>query len=209
MRRPCGTRVTPRRATRWAGSPWTSPPSTRTEPRRGLMAPAMAISVDVLPAPFRPSSATASPGPTRSDAFRTTVLPPYATDRSSTTSRSGVLVGSAKVDLLDAMVGANLGRCPVGDHHAVVKDRDPLGHREDHVEVMFHEYQGYLLRQRLQPPHGGLPLCARESRHRFVEQQQSGLTGQRELDLQGTLFAVRQGPGPPLRQRRQPGSVQP
>src|SRR5438445_11057776 len=180
----------PARATRWAGSPWSSVPSTRTEPRRGVSAPAMAISVDVFPAPLRPSSATASPLATRSDAFRTTVLPPYATDRFSTMSRSGVLVGATKVDLLHAMVGTNLGRCPVGDQHAVVKDRDPLGDREDHVKVMLDEHQGHLRRQRAQPGDGGLPFLAGEARHRLVQQKQSRLAGEGELDLEGTLFAV-------------------
>src|SRR5216683_1412599 len=169
MRRPCGTRVMPRRATRWAERPWTATPSTRTEPRRGVMAPAIAIRVEVLPAPLRPSSATASPCPTRREAFRTTVLPPYATHRSSTISRSAVLVGSTKVDLLYAMVGANLGRRPVGNDDAVVQHRDALRDCEDHVEVMLDEHQGHLIGQRAQPRDGGLPLLAREARHRLVQ----------------------------------------
>ena len=64
MRRPCGTRARPRRAIRYAGQRSTAWPSNTTRPSRGGVIPdTLRISV-VLPAPFRPRSATASPGPT-------------------------------------------------------------------------------------------------------------------------------------------------
>ena len=52
-------------------APVTSAPSRRTLPPAGRTAPAIAISVEDLPAPLAPSSATSSPRATENDAPRT------------------------------------------------------------------------------------------------------------------------------------------
>jgi hypothetical protein len=60
-RRPWGTRATPRRTTSSALGGNGSPPS-RISPSRGSR-PAMALRVEVLPAPLGPMRATISPSP--------------------------------------------------------------------------------------------------------------------------------------------------
>ena len=75
-RRPWGTRATPDRATRLAGRPASSRPWRRTLPAVGRSRPMTADSRVDLPAPLRPSRATAWPSPTVRSTPCRTALPP-------------------------------------------------------------------------------------------------------------------------------------
>src|SRR6266550_2893460 len=151
IRRPCGTSVRPRRAIACAGNFVTETPSISTEPAARGTAPAIAISVVVLPAPLRPSNATASPGWTASETSRTTVFPPEETERFLTARRARRLVDSAKVNLLNPSIRPDLHRGSIGNQHAVVQHRHSLGDGEDNIEVMLHKDDGYRLRQSAEP----------------------------------------------------------
>ena len=63
-RRPSGTIATPEVQTRCAGSRATSVPPTRISPAVRGCSPAIALTSVDLPAPFGPTTATVSPGPT-------------------------------------------------------------------------------------------------------------------------------------------------
>ncbi len=76
MRRPCGTSASPLRAIRYDGQLSIARPSKTTRPARGGVKPTMLRMAVVLPAPLRPSSATASPEATRSDTPCSTWLSP-------------------------------------------------------------------------------------------------------------------------------------
>ncbi len=64
MPRSSGQNATPRRAIFSEGSRMISLPSNATEPVRLPIMPITDLSVEVLPAPLRPSSVTTSPGRT-------------------------------------------------------------------------------------------------------------------------------------------------
>jgi hypothetical protein len=64
MPRSSGQKARPRRAIRFDGMPISSAAPKRTEPRRLPTMPITDLSVVVLPAPFRPSKVTTSPGRT-------------------------------------------------------------------------------------------------------------------------------------------------
>ena len=65
--RPSGAWATPARANWYAGLPVRSMPSTRTVPDVGAISPDATRATVVLPAPFGPTRATASPGSIVSD----------------------------------------------------------------------------------------------------------------------------------------------
>ena len=64
MRRSCGTKPMPWRATRKGGQPVMSVPSNTTRPWRGGVSPTMLRRVVVFPTPLRPSRHTPSPSAT-------------------------------------------------------------------------------------------------------------------------------------------------
>ena len=66
MRRPCGTRPTPRRAIAYDGSRSIDSPAKRIVPRRGGVKPMIERISVVLPTPLRPSTAVTAPAGARS-----------------------------------------------------------------------------------------------------------------------------------------------
>ncbi len=67
IRRSSWTSCMPARAMVWLLRPARSTPSSRTAPVRGVTTPIRLLSVVLLPAPLRPSSATTSLRATRSE----------------------------------------------------------------------------------------------------------------------------------------------
>ena len=71
MARPSGTSVSPAATVRWAGSPVTSWPESRTLPACGRTRPVSAERIEVFPAPLGPIRVTICPSLTRSETPRT------------------------------------------------------------------------------------------------------------------------------------------
>ena len=65
--RPSGAWATPARANSYAGLPVMSTPSTQIVPEFGAISPEATRAIVVLPAPFGPTRATASPASMESD----------------------------------------------------------------------------------------------------------------------------------------------
>ena len=84
--RPSGTWLTPSRATRWAAVRPTVRPSIRTDPLAARTRPEMVRNRVVLPAPFGPTTATASPEPTSRLTPCSASTAPYLATRDSTSS---------------------------------------------------------------------------------------------------------------------------
>ena len=76
MRRPSGTRVTPRLTMLVGSAPVMFSPSKVMEPPEGFTSPAMARSVELLPAPLAPMSVTISPRRTSKEMPLTASMPP-------------------------------------------------------------------------------------------------------------------------------------
>src|ERR1035437_539544 len=93
--------------------------------------------------------------------------------------------------------GANLRACrdvlwsPAGNAAAIDHDGDAVREGKDCVHVVFDQENGVSPFQRFQQPHHAARLLAPHPRHRFVEQQDARLTGQRHRDLELALLAMR------------------
>src|SRR4030095_13539924 len=100
------------RTWRHRGRPSRAPPNSmrRARPGRG---PLIARNVVVLPAPFEPISATASPRRTSSETPATAVRSPYPATISSTRSSADILVTEIGLDHLRMI--RDIGRRPLGD----------------------------------------------------------------------------------------------
>src|SRR5919204_4224275 len=95
-----------------------SVPSKTTRPAAGRTRPEMARSVDVLPAPLGPMTATISRSPTVRLTRSTAITFPYRTDSSATSSIADL---DTEVGLDDGRILLDgLGRA-LGDAHAVVE----------------------------------------------------------------------------------------
>ena len=76
MRRPSGTWAIPRATISWAGRPPSDTPSKTSSPVRIGIIPEIARMSVVFPAPFGPTTATASPAWTRRFTFQSAVKAP-------------------------------------------------------------------------------------------------------------------------------------
>src|SRR5512132_1327680 len=111
------------------GTPARSLPRKAMRPWAGGMWPMMALSVVLLPAPFRPRIDTTSPWLTRKDTPNRTLPCPYP----AWTSSSSSMLLDPEVDLLDLRVRLDLGRQALGEHAALVHHGDAVGDGEDQV----------------------------------------------------------------------------
>src|SRR5262245_16640562 len=101
----------------------------------------MARSVEVLPTPLRPSSATVSPGPTlRFTPCRTGTLPMSAVTPSTVSMMLRSLVfGRAQVGFLDLGVGADLLGRTAREERTLCHNDDLVGDGEHHLHVVLDE----------------------------------------------------------------------
>src|SRR6266849_2498756 len=96
------------------------------------------LSVVVLPAPFRPSSVTTSPGSTSKVATCKTCDSPYQACNSST-ARRGATVGLSMTDSEIGLAHGRIGRdglvVALGQHAAARQDGDAVREVGDHAEI--------------------------------------------------------------------------
>src|SRR3954470_12450814 len=112
----------PRCAMRYVGMPMVSTPYARMDPVRLPTSPRIDLSVDVRPAPLRPSSVTTSPRFTTMSTPCSTCDSPYQAWRFSMRSTSamggGSLAFASHVRLDDLRVPGDLGVAAFGEHGA-------------------------------------------------------------------------------------------
>src|SRR6185437_2503647 len=203
MCRPSGTSAMPERAMSSERIPRIERPPISTSPALGVTAPMIAINVELLPAPFGPTSPTISPRPTSSDTSRTAATPPSRTSRPETASAgeasdirllhrhpAAAQVGAHHVDVL-----ADLRRRTLRQRAAAVEHVDALAYLHDQRHVVVdHEHAGAVLvadHAHGQGERGHLGVG--QSGGRLVHQDVGRPHGQRPRHTELVLVAVRQG----------------
>src|SRR5690242_18777613 len=137
--------------------------------------PMIALSVVDLPAPFRPSSVTISPGSTTKFIPCSAWESPYHARRSETSSRaaasaSGMLapeIGRAHIP-----VGRDFGVVAFGDHAASRKHRDGVRQLGYYGEIVLHQQNSVLPADSRNQVGDAADVLAAKPCHRLVEQQQ-------------------------------------
>src|SRR5262252_1646636 len=166
-------------------------PSNQISPRSGVSRPATVLRSVVLPAPFAPTSATASPARTWSETPCSATTPvPYATCASLTSSNGRVLV-SATVPLAQirgdhALVAGDVLGPSLRQLLAAVEHHNPVGERHDHLHHVLHhaDRQAELAVYAAHELHGRRGLERREAGHGLVQQEQARLGGEGARDLE-------------------------
>src|SRR5262249_30989793 len=136
-RRPSGTSAMPSATRSGASTSSIRRPSNQISPRSGVSSPAMVLRSVVFPAPFAPTSATASPARTWSETPCSATTPvPYATCASRTSSSGRALV-SATIPLSQirrdhSLVAGDVLGPALRQLFAAVEHHDPVGERHDH-----------------------------------------------------------------------------
>src|SRR5262249_17344743 len=149
-------------------------------PLRGVISPTIAFSNVVLPAPLRPSTATA---PCRGAARFTsnrTWLRPYETQSSRTLRNIGSDTGKIDLPHFGAVLDV-IYRAAV-QHVALVEDGESIANTADEIEIMFDNDQGVAMFERCQQLTGDASLLEAHSGGRFVEQEQPRLAGESHGD---------------------------
>src|SRR6478735_9743240 len=213
MPRSSGTQPRPALARASAERFVTSAPSTVTMPSTCRCSPMTERSSVVLPAPLRPTRVTTSPAPTPTDTSRRTRASPYQAERPATSrtrpaspvasARSvvvtdavaasvvtGSLMGRSEVGRDDALVGADLVVRALGEHLARLEHRDAVGQRTDDVHVVVDEHDGAPDREGLDERDGAVDVLDPHAGGRLVEQEQLGVEGEGDGELEGALLAV-------------------
>src|SRR5690349_6993838 len=129
----------PRRAILYVGHSTVSWPFTTIEPARRPTRPSTDLSVEVRPAPLRPSSVTTSPLFTVRSTPCSTCDSPYHALRPE--MRRTSLMGGSHVRLDHLRVGGNLGIRPLGQHGTALQHRDRVADPGHHAHVVLdHEH---------------------------------------------------------------------
>src|SRR5882672_10637828 len=115
-----------------------SRPLYSTLPPVRLSSPRTARSVDVLPTPLRPSSATVSPAPTVRSTPRSTGTLPISAVMPSTVSTTlpSLVFRRAEIGLLNLRVAADLCRSAACQQRPLRHDDDLVGDGEHHLHVV-------------------------------------------------------------------------
>src|SRR5262245_50920411 len=118
-------------------------PSNQISPRSGVSSPAMVLRSVVFPAPFAPTSATASPARTWSATpCRPTTPVPYATCASRTSSSGRALVSAtisfSQIRRDHALVAGDVLGPALRQLLAAIEHHDPVGERHDHFHHVLH-----------------------------------------------------------------------
>src|ERR1700730_12425177 len=160
------------------------------EPPRASSSPTMVRSSVVLPAPLRPSTATA---PRRRAARLTsnrTGLRPYD-PRSPRTSRKG---GSdtGEIDLLHLAAVLDLRDRSTLEHSALIEHGEHVADVADEIEIVLDDDQRAATLDRKQQLAGKAPLLQAHAGGRLVEQQKPWFRCKRHGNLEPLLLAIRE-----------------
>src|SRR4029079_4761824 len=138
MPRSSGQKAMPARAISFDRAPINSRPPKATEPVRCVTIPMIDFSVVVLPAPFRPSSVTTSPGCTSNETPCRMCDSPYQACRSLTASSGARTSSMARphIGFLDFGVVGDRGVVALGQHPAARQHGDAIAEIFDHIEIV-------------------------------------------------------------------------
>src|SRR5262245_35646755 len=169
--------------------PLMSAPFHVMRPRWARTTAMMVLSVVVLPAPFLPRRATASPAWTVSDTPCSTWLSPsYASTPSTRSTAASVPeVHAAHVGVL-----ADVCRRALGEDLAVVQHGDAVGDAHHDLHVVLDHDDGDLPGELAHEGGRALRLVGAHARGGLVEEEELRVRGERDADLEVALLAVRQ-----------------
>src|SRR6516164_8813885 len=159
-------------------------------PLRGASSPTIVFSNVDLPAPLRPSTATAPRLGTASVTSNSTGLRLYETQRSRTWRNADS--DTNKVDLLHFAAVPDVSDCAAVDDVALVEDSEQIANVVDKIEVVLHDHQRAVPFERHQQLASDAPLFKAHSGGGFVEQEQPRLTRESHGDLKPVLLCVGQ-----------------
>src|ERR1039458_9881965 len=125
-------------------------------------------------------------------------------------------LGLAQISIAHGGVGADVGGRAGCDYPAIDQHRDAVGEREHRFHVVLDQEDGELLLQSAQHLHHAGGFLRPQARHRLVEQQHAGRTGERHGQLELAMFAMAQDRRRPVRtvaqahpdEQRTPGLAQ-
>src|SRR3954462_10022588 len=123
---------------RWVGACEISVPANRTWPRRWTQ-PAIALSVVDLPAPLRPSSPSASPGPTSSATSDRICAGPYQAERPETLRRAAGSAMRAQIRIAHGGIAPHVIRQTGCNHPPAVQHHHAIRIIEHHIHVVLGE----------------------------------------------------------------------
>src|SRR5215471_13255152 len=159
-------------------------------PPRGASSPIIVFSKVVLPAPLRPSTATAPCRGAARVTSNSTWLRPYETHSSRTWRNAGS--DTNKIDLLHFATVLDVADCAAVDDFALVEDSEKVANIADKIEIVLDDHRGAVPFDRHQQLAGDASLFEAHSGGRFVEQEQPRLARESHGDFEPLLLTVRQ-----------------
>src|ERR1700704_4170404 len=191
MPRSSGQMAIPRRATPFEAKSIVSKPRKLIDPCRWPTIPMIDFSVVVLPAPLRPRSVTTSPRGTSNCMPCRMCDSPYQAFKPFTASSTSAMAGS-EVGLDHLRILRNGGVVAFGEDLAALQDRDSIGKRRHHREIVLDHQDRAVGRHALDERGDALDVGMHHAGGRLIEQHHLGVERERGGDLERALAAVRQ-----------------
>src|SRR5437588_2734199 len=207
MPRSSGQKATPMRAIRSEVVRMISWPLKLIEPVRLPMMPMIDFSVEVLPAPLRPSKVTTSPAftlklmpwrmcdsPYQASRFCTDSTCPLAVDGAAFVALASAMFRSGmtrpQIGFLDALVLGEVGVIALSQHLAARQHGDDVGEVGDDVQIMLDHQDGVFRGDALDQARDLVDVLMAHAGHRLVEQPHLRIKRQRGCDLERALAAI-------------------
>src|SRR5712691_10625263 len=160
------------------------------EPLRASSSPTMVLSSVVLPAPLRPSTATA---PRRRAARLTsnrTGLRPYETQSPRTSRKVGS--DTSEIDLLHLEAVLDMRDRSTLEHTALIQNGEHVADVADEIEIVLDDDERAATLNRNQQFAGNAPLLQAHACGRFVEEQKPWFGCERHCNLEPLLLPMRE-----------------
>src|SRR5580704_6588192 len=144
----------------------------------------------VLPAPLRPSTATAPRRCAASLTSNKTWLRPYETQSPRTSRKAGSDTG--QIDLLHFPAALDLRDWSALEHGALIQDREHVADVADEIEIVLDDDERTATLDRNQQLAGKTPLLQAHARGRLVEQKKPWFRCERHGNLEPLLLPMRE-----------------
>src|SRR5216683_1213150 len=160
------------------------------EPLRASSSPTMVLSSVVLPAPLRPSTATAPRRRAASFTSNRTWLRPYETHSPRTSRNVGSDTG--EIDLLHLAAVLDPRDRSTLEHIALIQDGQHVADVADEIEIVLDNDERTATLDRNQQLAGNAPLLQTHACGRLVEQQKPWFRCERHCNLEPLLLPMRE-----------------